>query len=675
MDGKKKKILAIVAGVVVLGFAASSALGSGTKGQGEQRAPGSGAPAINSQFGASGESLDTDEVLIRLASYEQRILNLEQEERPNVMVPTANALSSYRGGETVASVEDRIAKNQQTRGEAVSLAEHKMIKKQLRQRIEELETALQTSEELIVELKKVRPSTAQLKGFAEERAKNREIITKLTEKISELERDINQPRVHDIDSADSRMKAELAEAQKEIMKLTDQRNRLIDRMRAMKAETTQHREASESEQRTVSRLKSELRQVQDEYKAKEDQLRAYERQLNDYERVQQELASTNSKLAEAQRGNEALKSEIARLSTATENNAYLRKELETAQNELKELRIETRSSKAKLSSLTSKTERIEPALEKAQAENTELRERSAKMKAHLAELKSRQEDFEKTLATLREQNSQLTESSSTREQEVATLKQWLKSLRDEKRSLETDKQDLSSKLDKATEALRALKEKVDKTDEIIASKEEELGNTTRQLSRTIQDAKQLEQKLEDKDKALARIPELERELIDARNQLLLKETELARLSGAGKVDRALVSPPARKPADSVGIRPAADVLIVEIIPRKVNLRVGPGQEHSPLMQLRQGSRLTVENRQGDWYRVMTPEGKRAYIRADVVRPVNSPAPAQRAGARGQIGTSKMEPFGTVNRSRGAVKETSDEETQALDYLRSSMQGR
>ncbi|MCB0344387.1 MAG: SH3 domain-containing protein [Bdellovibrionales bacterium] len=676
MDGKKKKFLFIIAAVGALGFAASSALGSGTKQSDSRHASSQGAADAASSFGSAGDqTLDTDEVLIRLASYEQRILNLEQDERPNVMVPTATALSSYHGGEKIASVEDQIAKTQKSGSEAVSLSEHMMMKKQLKKRIEELETALQTSEELIVELKKVRPSTAQLKAFGEERAKNSEIITKLTERIQELERDINQPQVQDIDSADTRLKEELTEAQQQILKLTEQRNSLIDRMRAMKAESTQHREASESDQKTVAALKAELRQAQDDYKSVQDQLRAFERQLNDYERVQQELSSTNQKLAEFQSANAELKSQVAGLNTATENNAYLRKELESAQNELKEVKIEARSSSAKLNSLTSKTARIEPELEKARAENTELRERSAKMKAHLEELKQRQEDFEKTLATLRDNNTKLEQANSTSEQELATLKQWVKSIRDEKRSLESEKKDLTEKLDGAAAALRELKEKTEKSDGLISARDEELANTNRQLSRTIQDAKELEAKLAEKDKALDRIPELERELIEARNQLLLKETELARLSDAGQADRALVNTPARKPAAAVSSRPTADVLIVEVIPRKVNLRVGPGQEHSPLMQIRKGSRLTVEQRSGDWYRVMTPEGKRAYIRTDVVRPINSVQPSQRSDSRGQM--RSLEPFGSVRSPAPAASSSqdSDEESQALDYLRSSMQGR
>lgn len=676
MDEKKKRFIILGAGLAVLAVAASSALGRNTKDD-EQEQRQLRALAERGAAAPAGDVLDTDDVLIRLASYEQRILSLEQDEKPSLMVPTADALSSYHGGEKVASVEDRIAESRSVPKDSVSLAEYTTIKKQLKQRISELETALQASEELIVELKKVRPSTAQLQAFEEERAKNSEIITKLTERISELERALEQPQVRNLGDADSRAKEELALAQQEILKLTDQRNRLIDRLRSMKNESSQHRAATRSEQEVVARLQGELRQAVDEGKSARDQIRALERQLGDYERLQREMALNNEKLSSLESANAQLKAEIGRLGTASENNAYLRKELEAAQNELKELRIEDRSKTAKLNTLSSKASRLAPELEKALAEKAELKERNSKLQAHLAELTSRQDGFEKSLATLRSENSKLTESSSRAEEQLSTVQGWVKSLRAEKEQLEADKKELTTKLEQATDLLKSLKDEREQHAKILSSKEEELQNINRQLSRAIQDTKELKTSLTAKEEELAKIPQLERELIDARNELLLKDTELARLgsSGSAGAELAAISAPEPRPAEGLKPRSGSEVLIVEVIPAKVNLRVGPGREHSPLLQIRKGSRLTVEHRQGDWYRVMTPEGKRAYIRTDVVRPVNAP-PAAAAGARGKL--KDLEPFGTVA-PRGdedaSAGQGADEETQALDYLRSAIQRR
>ena len=71
--------------------------------------------------------------------------------------------------------------------------------------------------------------------------------------------------------------------------------------------------------------------------------------------------------------------------------------------------------------------------------------------------------------------------------------------------------------------------------------------------------------------------------------------------------------------------PSSDVLVGEVTEDKANLRSGPGTENSPVMQVQRGTRLTIEAREGDWYRVMSPTGTRAYIKSDVVRTQNDGA--------------------------------------------------
>ena len=63
----------------------------------------------------------------------------------------------------------------------------------------------------------------------------------------------------------------------------------------------------------------------------------------------------------------------------------------------------------------------------------------------------------------------------------------------------------------------------------------------------------------------------------------------------------------------------ADMQVAIISLDKADLRLGPGKNHSPLMSLRKGSRLAIEARQGEWYRVFAPNGQRAWIHASAVR--------------------------------------------------------
>jgi len=143
--------------------------------------------------------------------------------------------------------------------------------------------------------------------------------------------------------------------------------------------------------------------------------------------------------------------------------------------------------------------------------------------------------------------------------------------------------------------------------------------------------------------ALARIAILEQQLDETRSQLAISETEVSRLSGivdskarAGMdkyklpipANRVPVSQPRRVGAEQSLVRsPAPDnspakvedaLHVATVTVEKAELRLGPGKNHSALMTVRQGSRLMVEARQGEWYRVFAPNGERAWIQSSLV---------------------------------------------------------
>lgn len=134
-----------------------------------------------------------------------------------------------------------------------------------------------------------------------------------------------------------------------------------------------------------------------------------------------------------------------------------------------------------------------------------------------------------------------------------------------------------------------------------------------------------------------RILALERELEIARGQLASAETELSRVSSMGdarargsfgklaveqpqaaaSATAALSNRIPRGNANSEPL-PAADLQIATVAVVKAELRLGPGRNHSALMEVARGTRLAVEARQGEWYRVFAPNGQRAWISADMV---------------------------------------------------------
>ena len=189
---------------------------------------------------------------------------------------------------------------------------------------------------------------------------------------------------------------------------------------------------------------------------------------------------------------------------------------------------------------------------------------------------------------------------------------------------------------------------------------------------------------------------LEKDLIVARNELLLKERELKLFSRAStprtreRVATAMASSRTERRASEYNPQRTAppntysqssapsDVLVVEVIDSKVNLRSGPGEEHSPVMQVPLGSRLTVEAQEGEWYRVYTPTGSRAYIRSDLVKKISdisSSRPTRRTTpskppVRIGVDESEYESFGNMQGSVSPYSKTrATPEDRALERLR------
>ena len=138
-----------------------------------------------------------------------------------------------------------------------------------------------------------------------------------------------------------------------------------------------------------------------------------------------------------------------------------------------------------------------------------------------------------------------------------------------------------------------------------------------------------------------RITRLEQELQESRNEHSLAEVEARRLStmvdaktraSLGKynvpmpatysqpvIETQKVAPlPHKIPVDVKPPSPNAELQIATISVDKADLRLGPGKNNSALMSLRRGSRLAVEARQGEWYRVFAPNGQRAWVHASLV---------------------------------------------------------
>ena len=130
------------------------------------------------------------------------------------------------------------------------------------------------------------------------------------------------------------------------------------------------------------------------------------------------------------------------------------------------------------------------------------------------------------------------------------------------------------------------------------------------------------------------VAKLRRELEEARNRLMVAETEVERLSAVLEERKAVA---ARQPkpkklnasASRIGSEVSIDkgpdrekyvndMPIATVVVKKANIRTGPGVNNSPLMTVSRGTRLAVETRKGDWYRIIAPTGVRAWVNTEVI---------------------------------------------------------
>ncbi len=135
----------------------------------------------------------------------------------------------------------------------------------------------------------------------------------------------------------------------------------------------------------------------------------------------------------------------------------------------------------------------------------------------------------------------------------------------------------------------------------------------------------LESTLREKDRQIA---QLKADLTKTKDRLMLAETEVERLSDIlSAKHRSTVSKyvgNTSQSAQGAAMRASSqsaakdDMPVATVTSDKAYLRTGPGKQNSPLMSISRGTRLVVETREGEWYRVITPAGTRAWISSDLV---------------------------------------------------------
>lgn len=151
------------------------------------------------------------------------------------------------------------------------------------------------------------------------------------------------------------------------------------------------------------------------------------------------------------------------------------------------------------------------------------------------------------------------------------------------------------------------------------------------------------EKLENAEKVSSKLPSIEKELLTLKNELLIRKSAAEILSDAtafhantshsntshgntpqiNTTDLAKVSnAKTNEVSPQNNYNSPSDVTIIEVTGNKVSLRAGPGTNHSPVMDLQKGTKLTVEAKENQWYRVFSPTGGRAFIDSSYTRVIS-----------------------------------------------------
>jgi len=204
--------------------------------------------------------------------------------------------------------------------------------------------------------------------------------------------------------------------------------------------------------------------------------------------------------------------------------------------------------------------------------------------------------------------------------------------------------------------------------------------------------------------------QVEAELESAQRQLLISETEVERLNeflndqGRAYLDSASGSPadrrsiPLRRSANPEveyqpnnrrdsssigrmsGSRPSPagalqadrDAPIATITSRSAAGREEPSSSAAVIDNLEEGSRVAVERRSGDWYRVLSPQGIRVWIAANDLSFSASGGPSIIERGNNQAAPSILPPQKSATAQRDSSSQQGRAEDRALELLRQSI---
>jgi len=259
--------------------------------------------------------------------------------------------------------------------------------------------------------------------------------------------------------------------------------------------------------------------------------------------------------------------------------------------------------------------------------------------------------------------------------DLTSSKNWVDKLSKENSKLESMYNTNKSDAQKLQAELKKIKTQTEQLAETSTLKDKEIQSLSGDLKASKKSIAQLQAELQSTKEVAAKVPALQKKLVRTQNKLLMQqaEEELDPENAGVKASSAAAAIPEQ--AARASMNQPQDLKIVMVNVNKGKLRAGPGAEHSPVMEIAKGGRLSVEAEEGDWYRVFTPRGTRAYIHKSIVLPWSANAKGNQQvntkAASNIAGTGKLIGKAPVDNDEPEVSELTEEQA-AFESLRRGM---
>lgn len=526
--------------------------------------------------------------------------------------------------------------------------------------------------------------------------------------------------------ADAAQSSSTAELKKEIETLTKIQDKLITNYIKLKRERDLAKERIKELQTTAVapqgnsaeqdrlmqerdkfRRELELAQVQIEQLSQEKQGKL--RISNELEVVNARTKSLQTEVTRLQAERSALELELSKAKSELESTragrSSLLQEVETLRSQVTTDKEKFAKGEAKL-----KQDIAKQSVDK-QKLGEELRASKAEKSALDAAIKSLRDEIAQGKTKLQDSTQIAQKQQQEATQAAEKQKQEIKKLSDELAKLKQDGGKLDSSLKAEVEAKKKLETELANTKALLAKRSEESDKLIAKVQELkskegAQESKfnllqneakgqtafreQCETQLSDARSKLIQVTELERQLVQLQNELLLKNTELEIYSSGNQAKPASrearrVAPPAqarpqapRPPANHYAneimrkpeiITPSTtpkEMMIETTVP-KGQLRAGPGKEQGIVMQVPEGTRLVVEDKQGEWYLVLTSTGTRAYVHQDIARVVGQ--------STGSTASRILENGTPAKQPSNVFESDSDDVDRAMQQLKHGVTGR